>query len=89
MGLKVKEGLGELLLSQATNKSQQGIEPDNIGSERNVGKRRNVEPESPPVECQQTYCSVGYLCLEADQLELLSFVTSKDHFLHRTLKYRC
>ena len=80
MGLKVKEELGGLLLSQATNKSQQGIEPDNIGSERNVGKRRNVEQESPPVECQQTYCSVSFFVkysLEADELELLGFVIHK------------
>ena len=51
VGLKVKEGLGGLLLSQATYKSQQGTEPDNIGSERNIGKRRNVEHKSLPVEC--------------------------------------
>ena len=60
MGLKVKEGLGELLLSQATNKSQQGTEPDNIGSGQNVGKRKNVEQELLLVECQQTYCRVSF-----------------------------
>ena len=88
MGLKVKEGLGEFLLSQATNKSQQGIEPNNIGSERNNGKRRNVEQKSPPVECQQTYCSVSFF-VKYSLEELLGFVTCKDHFLHRTFKYRC
>ena len=80
MGLKVKEGLGGLLLSQATNKSQQGTEPDNIGSEQNVGKRRNVEQELPLVECQQTYCSVNSFVkysLEADEVELLGFVIYK------------